>query len=129
MAVSATTIWAADSEGPAGRQGGQGGLLADVAALLLRQQPADLEQVAEGLDRVGDVAEGGRRLDHAGLEHVGAPAEAGDHVVGRLGPLGGQPRLVGAQVVEQDGGLALADLQAGQAPQPGRGSGGWRPRP
>ena len=50
--------------------------------------------------------------------NVGAPAEPGDHVVGhRLGPLGGQPRLVGPEVVEQDRGLALADLQAGQAPQ------------
>ena len=95
----------------------QGGLVSDVRARLLAQEPADLEEVAIGLGRVADPLDGFVRLGDLGPEDVVQPALRGDisgHVVAVLPP---QPADVGAEVVHQDGGLAFAHLQAGQPTQ------------
>ena len=90
----------------------------DVAARLLAEQPAHLEQIAVRLDGRAGVVQRGVREVFCRCHHFDHPQPRRRRLVDVLAGLPNQLRLVGLQVAEQNTGLPLADVQTGQLPQP-----------
>ena len=95
-------------------QCGERGVGADVAAGLLAEQPPHFEQIAVRLDGGARVVQRRVRQVLGGRHHLDHPQPRGGGLVDVVARFPAQLRLIGAQVAEQDAGLPLADVQAGE---------------